>query len=236
MPLARAPWSVPLAVLLFTGLVAGCSGERTALVAQLQGCGLLSEGRVVQRTLSSLYAPSACYEQCLAEASCEALSAALCRSDLSLPLACDARCAVRCGDGSLVGVESRCNGSNECEDGADERGCMFDLVCSDGRGVPGARCDGAWNCPRGEDEIGCPPNSTSTMCDRGLRWFGELDRCDGYAVCADGADERDCPTFACDDGQRLVYRADSPECDRVTNCRDGSDERGCARLTPCGGP
>jgi len=69
-----------------------------------------------------------------------------------------------------------------------------------------------------------------------LRWFGEWDRCDGYAVCADGADERDCPTFACDDGQRLVYRVDSPECDRVTNCCDGSDERGCARLTPCGGP
>jgi hypothetical protein len=227
-------WSVPL--LLFAGLGAGCARESSALVAHLQGCGLLTEGRIGRTTLSSLYAPTACYEQCLAEASCEALSAALCRSDVTLLIACDERCAVRCGDGSLIGVEARCNGWNECEDGADERGCVFDLVCDDGRRVPGARCDGSWNCPGGEDEAGCPPRATTTMCDGGRRSFGVWDRCNRYADCEDGADERDCPTFECDDGERVVYRDDSPACDGWTECRDGTDERGCALLAPmCGG-
>lgn len=232
----REFWSGTLPVVVLVGLGAGCASEHAALVSQLQECGIVTEGRVGPSTLSGLYAPTACYQQCLAEASCAQLSAAICRSDVSLLIACDQRCAVRCGDGMLLGVESRCNGYEECADGADERGCLFDLVCRDGRRVPGARCDGSWNCPGGEDEEGCPPRNTTTRCDGGSRSFGEWDRCDGYADCVDGADERDCPTFACDDGQRITYRDESPLCNGWWQCSDGTDERGCARLEPmCGG-
>lgn len=218
---------------LLAGSMAGCASERAALAAQLESCGLLTEGTVGPRTLDAVYAPDACYEQCLAEASCEQLSAALCRTSLDLLLACDARCAVRCGDGSLLGVERRCDGFAQCADGSDEEGCQFALVCNDGRGVPGARCDGSYNCPGGEDEQGCP--STTMMCDGG-RWVGAWERCDGYTACADGRDEAGCPTFTCRDGRRITHRpGDDPRCNGWTQCGDSSDELGCAQLvTMCG--
>jgi len=209
--------------------LAGCATETQALAARLESCGLLSEGALGTTTLQAVYAPDACYQQCLAEAQCGALTAALCRTSLDLLIQCDQRCAHHCGDGSLLGVERRCDGFAQCEDGSDEQGCDFALICNDGRGVPGARCDGSYNCPSGEDETGC---TTEPMrCDGG-RYFGNWERCDGYASCVDGADERGCPAFTCRDGRIITHRpGDEARCNGWTQCGDGSDEEGCARLT-----
>lgn len=228
-------WSRWLGIPLAALSLAGCANERQALTSQLEACGLLSEGRVSARTLSAIYAPNGCYEQCLAEATCAQLEEALCRTSVSLLVRCDERCAFRCDDGGLLGPERVCDGSPQCMGGEDERGCSFPLECRDGRRVPGARCDGAWNCPDGSDEQGCPPSETT--CDGG-RWFGSWERCDGYQNCIDGADERDCPSHRCDDGRTITYRtgAEDPLCNGWTQCGDGSDERDCAQLVVmCGG-
>ena len=213
--------------------VTGCASEHAALAARLETCGLLTEGQRGTRTLSAIYAPDDCYDQCLAEASCAELEQALCRSSVSLLVRCDEQCAFRCEDGGLLGPERVCDGSPQCMGGEDERDCNFPLVCRDGSRVPGARCDGAWNCGDGSDEEGC----SAQMCD-GARWLNPWERCDGFENCSDGADERGCPTHTCGDGRTVTYRSASehPVCNGWAQCGDGSDERDCAQLMfMCGG-
>ena len=207
-------WFVPL-------LLPACASERTVLARHLQECGLITEGDRASSALRNVYLPSACYENCFAEASCEALEGALCRTSLELLLRCDQACAFRCSDGSLVGIERRCNGAIDCEGGADEQGCASAMGC--GGASSGVRCDGRYDCPDGSDEEGCP----SLNCNG--RQFSVRERCNGYGACPDGSDERDCPVYRCDDGQTITL-GDDPRCDGRTQCSDASDEAGCAQL------
>ena len=164
----------------------------------LRACGLLTEGEV---RWDAFYAPTSCYRECLAEGSCEELEAALCRSSIELLQRCDARCAYRCDDDSLLPVEAECNGVVECVGGEDEAGCPT-MICDDGSEVGGARCDGRWNCPDGSDERACPVD-----CDQS--WNST------------------CPPYRCPDGTEINYQ---PRCDGWAQCPDGSDEDGCAEL------
>lgn len=233
-PRGAVPWALALA--LFPIVTAGCAptGQGAVLSPRLRECGLLSAGAIGPYTLSGIYAPNACYEGCLAEASCEALEDGLCRTMLDLLIACDERCAFHCDDGGLLGPERVCDGSPQCMGGEDEEGCAFDLVCSNGARVAGARCDGAWNCPDGSDESGC---SQMFECTDGSRSLYSWQRCDGSPTCRNGSDELGCPSWVCADGQRLTFREreSSPRCNGYAQCADGSDERGCATLTvQCG--
>ena len=205
----------------------GCEADgRTAgpLSARLRGCGLLSGGTVGATTLERFYAPDACYQDCLGSGSCDELAGVLCGTSIALPLRCDERCALRCDDGSLIGVEALCNGVAQCADGTDEEGCER-VECGDGTGLPqSARCDGWAQCSDGADEAGCP------TCDGAVleSWM----RCNGSAECDDGNDERGCPTYTCANGVVVTNRYRDPRCDGSMHCDDGSDEEGCASLTP----
>jgi hypothetical protein len=219
-------------LLVLLVLVSGCQAQGV-LVAQLEGCGMLTDGELGPAALRSIYAPDACYEDCLAAASCEELEAALCRTSIDLLVACDRRCAFHCSDGTLIGVELRCDGLAQCADGGDESGCPghVALRCDDGSSVVGRRCDGVSACPDGTDERDCERD----VCD-GWRTLWAWDYCDGYAACSDGRDEVGCPTYVCDDGTAITHRpGESPRCDGWWRCGDGSDEMGCATLAlSCG--
>lgn len=212
--------------------LAGCANQ-SALVAQLDGCGLLTEGEIGPSITRAIYAPDGCYQDCLGGASCEELTAAVCRTSLDLLIACDQRCALRCGDGTLLGIERRCDGVAQCMDGADEAGCpgVAELTCNDGTRVMGRLCDGISTCLDGTDEADCVRDT----CD-GWRTLWPWDYCDGYAACSDGRDEAGCPTHTCADGTEVTHRpGETLRCDGAWRCRDGSDEQGCATLRPCGG-
>lgn len=181
-------------------------------------------------SVSAFYAPTACYQQCLASADCEALSAAYCRTDLELLLFCDERCAFRCADGSLLGVERLCNGTPECPGGDDEAACQ--ITCANGVVAMGGPCDGVFDCPDSSDERECVPR-----CSDG-RYVLPMYRCDGRRHCPDGSDGAGCLEFACAGGRTLRYVGDedTPRCNGPSECGDGgSDERGCARVAiTCG--
>ncbi|HJL19123.1 MAG TPA: LDL receptor domain-containing protein [Sandaracinaceae bacterium LLY-WYZ-13_1] len=166
-------------------LALGSLGCQSDLTSRLQACGIVSQGELPR---SPFYAPTACYEACLAEASCQALEAAWCRTELSLLLECDRRCAYACDDGALLAVEQVCDGVESCEGGEDERDCPVH-VCDDGQELlgDGHRCDGVERCRDGSDERGCPEH----VCGDG-ETLPAARRCDGWAACRDGSDEEGC--------------------------------------------
>ena len=187
---------VPLMALLALG---ACGEPEVA--QRLRQCELLSDGYI--RELG-IYAPTECYRDCFGEAECDELEAALCRTDVSLLVECDRRCAFECASGALIAVESVCNGFEDCADGEDEFNCPV-YVCEDGSELigEGHRCDGWRRCPDGSDELDCPD-----ACER----FG------GEA----------CQPFACTNGETAPSDA---RCNGWPQCSDESDEEGCAELT-----
>ncbi len=205
-------------------LLAACAEPRPNLTDHLVECGFLTPGERVHLALRDVYLPSDCYEDCFARASCEAILATLCRTSFDLAFACDQECALRCGDGTLIGPERECDGAQNCTDGSDERGCTNTVVCSNGSTAVGARCDGRYDCGDGSDEQACP----GLTC--GDYTLPPSDRCDGIPRCFDGSDERDCPTYRCANG-RMFQDTSNARCNGYIECEDGSDEAGCARFT-----
>jgi len=212
-----------LRLLPFAFLLASCANERLVLTDHLVACGFLTPGDRSDLALANVYVPTSCYEQCFARASCEEIEATLCRTAFDLAFACDQECAFRCDDGAIVGVEQQCNGTNNCADSSDERGCTNIILC-DGRPVSGALCDDRADCWDGSDERSCPG---AFLCNG--REAPASTRCDGRFFCPDGSDERDCPMYRCANGRMFAGGA-NVRCDGFQHCEDGSDEAGCARL------
>ncbi len=179
-------------LLVLAALAVGCAPP---LESQLRSCDLVTEGELGPRI--PLYAPNDCYARCFASASCDALEAAICRTDVQLLIACDRECAFACAGGELLPVERVCDGNEDCAGGEDEDGCAVHR-CDDGQEIAGDghRCDGRYACRDGSDEAGCPERRF--VCDDGeLVWEGA--RCDGWAACDDGSDEAGCaePRWTC---------------------------------------
>lgn len=171
-------------LLLVALLLVGCDAT---VEDRLRACGFASEGSLPALPLYD----DACYRACFAGASCEALDAALCRTDVSLLIECDQQCAPRCDDGALIAPHQVCNGFSDCADDSDEQGCT-PYVCADGQelGSRRPRCDGWPDCADESDEEGCP----RIVCGDGTE-LRPSHRCDGYEACADGADEAGCATL-----------------------------------------
>lgn len=228
-------------VLSFTALTSACAASPSALdlaplATRLQACGILGPGRVTPLEIAPFYAPDDCYVDCLASASCDALVARACGRSIDIARACDEQCAHRCEDGGLVAPDAVCNGTLECGDGSDERGCPT-FRCNDGTTVPAtARCNGIQQCSDGSDEAHCS-NACVTV------WGSEMVlpsywRCDGYEECADASDEVGCTLFDCGNQQIITTDGRDVRCDGVTDCwQTAADERNCpvraTRIVEC---
>ncbi|TGZ69507.1 hypothetical protein CRM22_003711 [Opisthorchis felineus] len=139
-----------------------------------------------------------------------------------------------------------CNGSPDCPDGADERGCEDswcgwpDFTCNKNECIsPALRCDGREHCSNGSDERGCPSTDCSPpnmRCPSG-ECIPQEKKCDGSPDCKDGFDEWGCearPTgcrpdqFTCQSGDCIGINR---RCDGRQDCFDGSDEKDCYSTT-----
>ena len=177
--------------LLLVAGATGCAadspvGSRTT--AKLIECGFLTDGVPGRSSEVPLYVPDDCYDGCLAAATCEELSAALCNESITLPRRCDEACAYRCPEGALLRPDQECDGVEDCAGGADEAACDPPDEPPAPVRCPGAvDCNGIAECWDGSDEAGCP----DFVCADGTRrspWV----RCDGRPECPDESDEDGC--------------------------------------------
>lgn len=223
-------------------LASACSAAPPAqvdlspLAARLRECGILGPGLVTATEIVPFYAPDACYVDCLSSAPCTALVARACGLGTDVARACDQECAHRCDNGALVRADAVCDGTDECGDGSDERGCPT-FRCDDGTAIAAiGRCDGFTQCSGGADERSCPNTCLTTWGQRLV--VSPYWHCNGSAQCADGSDEVGCTTFDCGNGQIVTTDGRDVRCDGVTDCwQTGADERDCparaARVVMC---
>jgi hypothetical protein len=180
--------------ILFVGVASACNGEASRCdgepspcsgagltATKLSECGFYSEADIGRLPL--LVIPDACYDRCLADASCEELSATLCRESIEVLVRCDERCAYHCPMGELIRHDQECDGVENCEGGADEAGCPEpDEACGSA-----TRCDGVPECVDLSDERACEP----FVCNSGQEVVGGT-LCDGIRDCWDASDESRC--------------------------------------------
>jgi len=163
----------------------GCADEATPTydpnaicaeaVAQQRACSLLSEG-VVDCHLFQNQRYGECAIECSRPASCAELEAQFCDDADNTYALCLDRCqamlaVVECGDGTSVDIDDRCDGVEDCSNGADESNCTpaATFACGGGEFVSleDDRCDGVEDCSNGRDEIGCPMRAEA-ICPGGI--------------------------------------------------------------------
>jgi hypothetical protein len=204
------------------------SGPLDQYVAALQRCGVLTAGRAPNGVFEAPEGDAtqlACISACVSKATCDDIAASFCEQSGALD-ACVSDCySFRCGDGTQVPEDARCDDETDCADGSDELNCeATKFNCGSGEVIPKAYvCDDSTDCEDRSDEAGCP---AFTCADGETIWPDY--RCDGGQDCEDGSDEVNCPSFTCPDGTAVLQ---SLVCNGADDCDDGADEIGCAEIT-----
>jgi hypothetical protein len=172
-----------------------------------------------------------CLYNCINNATCEDLTAAVCTGEAEV-FACMDGCTFTCDNGEVIPGDYECDWIVDCGDSSDEHSaCPVGFECADGSGDihPDLECNFNPDCPDGSDEHdGCP---VGFSCMDGLQEIPAEWECDGFDDCDDSSDEHaGCPLFTCTDASTIpaVW-----ECDGFEDCPDSSDEHaGCPALPP----
>lgn len=123
-----------------------------------------------------------------------------------------------CDSGECIAKRFLCDGTPDCPNGEDERGCPTDArkrcspgkfrCVSDGTCLPVEKfCDGVQHCADGSDERHCEDHGNSTSTSKGT---------DKVIQCQTGM-------FACDNTCKPMF----VKCNNKMDCLDGTDERNC---------
>lgn len=135
----------------------GTPGTCEGLSQRLIECSIID--KPIECTFRDSDPSAACYYGCYEAAVCGALADSYCNGATNSVADCLTACdTFPCGDGSTVPSLYTCDGSDDCGNGADERGCVTAPVfhCQSGETVDGAdRCDGYEQCSDSSDEDGC---------------------------------------------------------------------------------
>ncbi|HXS15747.1 MAG TPA: LDL receptor domain-containing protein [Polyangiaceae bacterium] len=149
------------------------TGYNARLAEKLQDCGLLSEGKLSDGAGDEYIK---CEQYCMLEQSCGMLEELVCNIETSDYIdaymryaTCNDNCQelapkFTCADGYEIPQSSKCNGYEDCSDGADETGCKSTSngECPDGTWLSaGWICDGLKDCDDGSDE---GPGCAKTLC------------------------------------------------------------------------
>lgn len=191
-------WLVGAVILLISS---GCKSDSKCekAASKLRGCGLLEAGNTGCDDIPADEAVEAnCLVGCIHQASCKQLDESLCQGEENAVNTCLTSCLANggatfsCGGGVMVSSSSKCDGFDDCDDGADEKGCKT-IACKTGGQsvVESVKCDGFENCDDGSDEASCP----LFKCKSG-ELIGLQFKCDEDIDCEDASDELGCNSEA----------------------------------------